>query len=65
MDAQSFMAAPRYAYSLDDAARSISISRRALYNLIDADTVRTVKLGTRRVVPATELERLLRPQEAL
>jgi excisionase family DNA binding protein len=63
MDAHTYAPVPRYAYSLDEAARSISLSRRALYDLIVAGRVRTVKLGQRRVVPAAELERLLRPQE--
>jgi hypothetical protein len=57
MDAHTYAPVPRYAYSLDEAARSISLSRRALYNLVVAGTVRTVKLGTRRVAPATELAR--------
>jgi excisionase family DNA binding protein len=63
MDAHPRAPVPRYAFSLDEAARSISISRRALYDLIGTGAIRTVKLGARRVVPAAELERLLRPQE--
>jgi excisionase family DNA binding protein len=54
---------PRHAYSLDEAARSISLSRRALYRLIDSGELKTIKLGSRRVVPRDELERLCRPQE--
>ena len=58
MDAHTDTAA-RYAYSLDEAARSISLSRRTLYQLIDAGMLRTVKLGRRRLVPREELERLV------
>jgi excisionase family DNA binding protein len=64
MDAERFMTIPRYAYSIDEAARSISITRRTFYSLISAGTVRTVKIGARRVVPVAELERLLHPQES-
>lgn len=49
---------PRLAYSLDEAARSISLSRRGLYQLIEAGELRTVKVGRRRLVPVSELERL-------
>lgn len=55
----------RHAYSLDEAARSISLSRRALYNLIDSGELRTIKLGRRRLVPRDELERLCRPAETV
>ena len=54
----------RHAYSLDEAARSISLSRRALYHLIDSGALKTVKLGRRRVVPREELERLCRAEPA-
>lgn len=51
----------RYAYSISEAARAISLSRRMLYNLIDTGALRTVKLGRRRLVPRSELERLCSP----
>ena len=54
---------PRTAYSLDEVARSLGLSRRTLYTLMRDGTLCTVKFGKRRLVPATELERLLRPQE--
>jgi len=53
----------RYAYSLDEAAESISLSRRSLYHLIESGELRTVKLGRRRLVPRSELERLCQPAE--
>lgn len=55
---------PRTAYSLDEAARSLGLSRRTLYTLMRDGTLRTVTLGRRRLVPADELERLVRPAEA-
>ena len=42
----------------------LGISRRGLYRLIEDGTLRTVTLGRRRLVPARELERLVRPAEA-
>ena len=55
---------PRTAYSLDEAARSLGLSRRTLYTLMRDDKLATVKVGKRRLVPARELERLVRPAEA-
>lgn len=54
---------PRYAFSIDEAARSISLSRRALYTLFESGTLKTVKVGRRRLVPRAELERLCHPEE--
>jgi excisionase family DNA binding protein len=53
---------PRIAYSLDEAARSISISRRTLYKLMAAGSLPTTKLGARRVVTREALERLFAGQ---
>ena len=64
MNAQS-NPTPRTAYSLDEAARSLGLSRRTLYTLMRDGTLRTVTLGRRRLVPARELERLVRPAEAV
>ena len=54
---------PRTAYSLDEAARSLGLSRRTLYELMAAGTLASVKLGRRRLVPAAELDRITRPAE--
>ena len=54
---------PRTAYSLDEAARSLGLSRRTLYTLMRDGTLRTVTLGRRRLVPAAELARLTQPHE--
>ena len=42
-----------------DAAFQLSLSRTGLYNLISRGEIRVVKIGSRTVVPATEIERLL------
>ena len=62
MNAQS-NTTPRTAYSLDEAARSLGLSRRTLYTLMRDGTLRTVTLGRRRLVPAAELARLTQPHE--
>lgn len=48
------------AYSVEQAAAAIGISRRSAFRRIASGDVRTVKLGGRRLVPAAELERLCR-----
>lgn len=53
---------PRAAYSLNEAAASLGLSRRTLYGLMDSGKLATVKLGKRRLVPAQELARLVRPE---
>ena len=42
-----------------DAALQLSLSITGLYNLIQKGELRVVKIGTRTVVPATEIDRLL------
>lgn len=49
------------AYSIEDVAAALTISRRTAYRLIAARKLRTVKFGGRRLVPAGEIERLLEP----
>jgi excisionase family DNA binding protein len=49
----------RLAYSIDEAARLLSISRRHLYDLISKGRLTSCKLGARRVITRSELERLL------
>ena len=58
MDAQH----ERIAFSMDEAAEAVALSRRKLYQLVTDGTLRTVKIGARRLVPRAELERILQPQ---
>lgn len=50
---------PRHAYSLDEAAQSLGISRRTVYELMARGQLSTITLGRRRLVPVGELERLV------
>ena len=52
-------ARPPLAYSMADAATLMGVSRQHLYNLSYADKLSTVKIGGRRLVRLTEIERLL------
>jgi excisionase family DNA binding protein len=45
-------------YPIDDAAAYLGISRATLYNDIAAGLIHTIKHGTRRFVPASEIARL-------
>jgi len=49
----------RIGYSPEDAAKVVGLSRGALYNLMNAGKLRSVKIGRRRVIPATALAELL------
>lgn len=48
------------AFTLAQAAKRLTLSPAGLNNLIRDGHIRTVRLGRRRVVAATELERVLR-----
>lgn len=50
---------PRGAYSVDEAARALGISRRTAFRHVASGALCTTKLGRRRLVLASELERLL------
>jgi excisionase family DNA binding protein len=55
---------PRHAYSVDGFCRSIGIGRTKFYDLVRERKIRTVTIGGRRLVPATEIQRLLGNGEA-
>jgi excisionase family DNA binding protein len=50
---------PRHAYSVDGFCRTIGIGRTKFYELVRERKIRTVTIGGRRLVPATEIQRLL------
>ena len=50
---------PPAAYSITAFADQLSISRGTVFNLIKRGELRVAKIGTRTVVPATEIDRLL------
>ncbi len=63
MDAQTCTPLPRLAYSMDEVAESLDLSRRTLNKFVRTGVLRTIKLGGRRLVPAEELRRLCSVQE--
>jgi excisionase family DNA binding protein len=47
------------AYSVVQAGAALGVSRQVIYSLIQRGELRTVKAGRRRLIPATEITRLL------
>ena len=45
------------AYSVEEAARRISVGRTTMFALIGSGVIRTVQIGSRRLVPDRELRR--------
>lgn len=52
------MTLDRLQYSMDEAARLLSMSRRSLERMAADGELKTIKPRGRRFVPATEIERL-------
>jgi excisionase family DNA binding protein len=52
-------AAPRLALSMREAAAALSLSERTFRDHVRRGSIRTCRLGGRRVVPVVELERWL------
>lgn len=44
-------------YTIVDASKTLGIGRTKLYELIDAELIRPVSIGHRRLIPADELRR--------
>jgi excisionase family DNA binding protein len=53
---------PRVALSIQEFGDALGISRPSVYKLIERGEVRTVMVGGRRLIPATELDRILNAQ---
>ncbi len=50
---------PRHTFSIDETCESLGgVSRDWLYRQINAGRIRSIKLGGRRFIPASELERI-------
>lgn len=45
--------------TVDEACRELRISRWTLYRLIRSHSVRSIKIGTRRLIPASALDDLV------
>ncbi|VTR92841.1 dna binding excisionase family domain protein : Uncultured bacterium genome assembly Metasoil_fosmids_resub OS=uncultured bacterium PE=4 SV=1: HTH_17 [Gemmata massiliana] len=52
--------APGSPWPIAEAATYLSISARHLHRLLDANKVRSVRLGRRRLIPDAEVQRLAR-----
>lgn len=49
--------------SVDEAVRRLGLSRMTLYRLIQTDQLRTLKVGRRRLIRVTELDRFIAAME--
>lgn len=49
----------KLAYSVEEARRSLGISRALIYELITSGRLHSVKVGARRIIPASALEDFL------
>lgn len=50
---------PRLALTIEETCEALTISKPTFYELVGQGRLRTVMLGRRRVVPVSEVERLL------
>jgi excisionase family DNA binding protein len=55
----------RLALSIAEAVRASGVSRSTLYNLIEENKLRTIKVGARRLVPIASLNELLTPSNSV
>jgi excisionase family DNA binding protein len=53
------------AYSVNEFCTSVGVGRTKFYELVRDGQIRTVTLGNRRLIPATEINRLLGNEEQL
>jgi len=50
------------AYSVTDVMSRTGLCRATIYNLINSGRLKSVKVGTRRLVPVSALHELLKPE---
>ncbi|HKR51082.1 MAG TPA: helix-turn-helix domain-containing protein [Pseudonocardiaceae bacterium] len=50
---------PKLAYSIDEACSMLSIGRSVMFDLLRRNEIISVKIGRRRVIPATALDAYL------
>jgi excisionase family DNA binding protein len=53
-------ATPPKLLSVEEAAKSLNLSRAAVYKLLSDGSLRSIHIGRRRLVPASAIEDLLR-----
>jgi excisionase family DNA binding protein len=49
----------RLAYSPTEAAQALGVCRQTIYRLLEAEQLRSFKVGSRRVIPASDLLQLV------
>lgn len=49
----------RLSYGIDEAARALGLGRTTIYALIGEGLLRSIKVGNRRLIPASALESFL------
>jgi len=54
----------RRGYSINETCATLGISRSTIWRLEKAKKIRIVTIGRRRIVPGSEIDRLLGNQEA-
>jgi len=54
----------RLSFGVAEAARALGVSAKTVSRLVAAGTLRSVRIGGRRLIPADELRRLLTPPES-
>jgi excisionase family DNA binding protein len=54
----------RMGYSPEEAAKVVGLSRGGIYNLMASGKLRSVKIGRRRIIPASALAELLEGPDA-
>ena len=59
MDGRATTESMRLAWSVDEAAELIGISRRKMFDLVRYKEVRSIKVGGRRLIRHVDLERYL------
>jgi len=52
-------APPKAAYGIREAAEALNISRSTAWKLVDLGIVQHFRIGERRLIPATEIDRLI------
>ena len=52
----------KLSYGVEEAACAIGLGRSTLYEMMKAGTLRFVKIGNRRLIPADALRALLEPE---
>jgi excisionase family DNA binding protein len=57
-------AKPRLSYRVGEFCRLVGICQSTFYNHVKSGRIRPIKLGKRTLVPASEVERILRGEAA-